>query len=85
MRDDIKGALAEAESLAELEAFPWPTPDCLDRSRLPDQCRRYEDHALLYGFADVWQRPALVRGWEGFLPGHGRATGLGPFPVPQVH
>ncbi len=67
MRDDIKGALAEAESLAELEAFPWPTPDCLDRSQLGDQCRRYEDHALLYGFADVWQRPALVRGWEGFF------------------
>ena len=67
MRDDIKGALAEAESLAEVEAFPWPTPDCLDRSQLCDQCRRYEDHALLYGFADVWQRPALVRGWEGFF------------------
>jgi uroporphyrinogen decarboxylase len=22
---------------------------------------------LLYGFADVWQRPALVRGWEGMF------------------
>jgi len=67
MREDIKGALAEAESLAEVEAFPWPTPDCLDRSQLRDQCRRYDGHALLYGFADVWQRPALVRGWEGFF------------------
>ncbi|MGC8642228.1 MAG: uroporphyrinogen decarboxylase family protein [Isosphaeraceae bacterium] len=67
MRDDVKGALAGAESLADLEAFPWPDPDCLDRSTLVDQCRRYGNHALLYGFADVWQRPALVRGWEGFF------------------
>ena len=64
MREDAKGALAGAQSLAELEAFDWPTPDCLDRSQLQTQCARYEQHALLYGFADVWQRPALVRGWE---------------------
>jgi uroporphyrinogen decarboxylase len=64
LREDAKGALAGASSLAELEAFDWPSPDCLDRSQLKEQCRRYERHALLYGFADVWQRPALVRGLE---------------------
>jgi uroporphyrinogen decarboxylase len=64
MREDTKGALAGAGSLSELKAFDWPTPDILDHSSLPEQCRRYPDHALLYGFADVWQRPALVRGWE---------------------
>jgi uroporphyrinogen decarboxylase len=64
MREDTQGALAGAGSLAELEAFDWPTPDCLDRSHLQEQCRRYERHALLYGFADIWQRAALVRGWE---------------------
>ncbi len=67
MREDVKGALAGALSFSELEAFDWPSPDCIDRSRLADQCRRYEDRALLYGFADVWQRPALVRGWEGMF------------------
>lgn len=64
MREDTKGALAGASSMAELVAFDWPSPDCLDRSHLKEQCRRYDDYALLYGFADVWQRPALVRGWE---------------------
>lgn len=64
MREDVKGALAEAHHFSELESFAWPTPDCIDRSRLVDQCRRYENHALLYGFGDIWQRPALVRGWE---------------------
>ncbi len=64
LRQDAQGALAGAGSFAKLEAFAWPTPDCLDRSRLKEQCRRHERPALLYGFADVWQRPALVRGWE---------------------
>jgi uroporphyrinogen decarboxylase len=64
MREDVKGALTDACSLAELEEFHWPTPDDIDRSQLEAQCRRYEQHALLYGFADVWQRPGLVRGWE---------------------
>ena len=67
MRHDVKGALAEAESLADLETFAWPSPDNLDRSRLLKQCRELEECALVYGFADVWQRPALVRGWEEFL------------------
>jgi uroporphyrinogen decarboxylase len=64
MREDVKGELAEARHFSDLEAFSWPTPDCIDRSRLVEQCRRYENHALLYGFGDIWQRPALVRGWE---------------------
>jgi uroporphyrinogen decarboxylase len=67
MREDVKGALASARSLADLETFDWPSPDCIDRSRLMAQGRRWEQYALLYGFADVWQRPALVRGWEEFF------------------
>ena len=67
MREDGKGALAAARSFSDLESFAWPSPDCLDRSSLSEQCRRHPEHALLYGFADVWQRPALVRGWEEFF------------------
>ncbi|MBI2928459.1 MAG: hypothetical protein HYY24_22550 [Verrucomicrobia bacterium] len=67
MREDVKGALAGAQGFAELEAFPWPTPDCFDRSALTAQARTHDEFALVYGFADVWQRPALVRGWEEFF------------------
>jgi len=67
MREDVRGALAGATTLAELESFEWPSPDRFDYGSLAPQCRRWERHALLYGFADVWQRPALVRGWEGFF------------------
>jgi len=64
MREDLPGALSEAEALDELAAFPWPTPDLFDYSGLAADAERYGDYAQLYGFADVWQRPALVRGWE---------------------
>lgn len=67
MREDTKGALADAQSFADLESFDWPTPDRFDYGSLAEQCRRRSEHALLYGFADVWQRPALVRGWEGMF------------------
>jgi len=64
MREDVRGALTDAKTLADLEQFDWPTPDQFDYSQLAAQCRRWDEYALLYGFADVWQRPALVRGWE---------------------
>ncbi len=67
MREDSRGALADAQTFSELERFDWPTPDQFDYALLPPQCQRWEDHALLYGFADIWQRPALVRGWEGMF------------------
>lgn len=67
VREDKPGALADAAGLAEIEGYAWPTPDDCDYSGVAGWCARYPDHALMYGFADVWERPALVRGWEQFL------------------
>jgi uroporphyrinogen decarboxylase len=67
MREDLPGALAQANSLTDLEAFDWPRPDDRDYSALPALCLEHKDRALVYGFADVWQRPALARGWEGMF------------------
>jgi uroporphyrinogen decarboxylase len=64
MREDIRGALADAKRFDDLEAFLWPTPDLFDYSGIAEQCRQWDDYALLYGFADIWERPALVRGLE---------------------
>lgn len=67
MRQDLPGALADANTWSELESFTWPTPDQMDYSELAAQCHVHDEFALVYGFADVWQRPALVRGWEGLF------------------
>ena len=63
MREDVKGALAGVQSLADLEGFDWPHVDDLDYSGVREECERHDRYAILYGSADVWQRPALVRGW----------------------
>lgn len=67
MRADTDGALAGAQSLGELETFDWPTPDLFDYESLDAACEQLDEYAILYGFADVWQRPGLVRGWEGMF------------------
>jgi uroporphyrinogen decarboxylase len=67
MREDGPGALVAAQTQADIEHFDWPTPDQFDHAALAEQCQRWESYALIYGFADVWQRPALVRGWEGMF------------------
>ena len=67
MREDTQGALSDATSLTDLESFDWPSPSIFDYSSLAEQCQWWEPYALLYGFADIWQRPALVRGMEGMF------------------
>ena len=39
LREDAKGALAGAESFGELEAFAWPSPDCMSSVRRADAWR----------------------------------------------
>ena len=52
--------------MEDLERFHWPTPDLFDYSPLKQQVRKYSGYALRYGFGDIFERPALVRGKEQF-------------------
>jgi uroporphyrinogen decarboxylase len=69
MREDTYGALYNAESFEEIRAFGFPENDAMDYSKLREQCREARDKklAVRYGFADIWQRPGLVRGMENHL------------------
>ena len=67
MREDLAGALNDAKNFDDLLSFPYPRVDVFDYSGLPEQCQRWKNHALLYGFADIWERPALVRGLQNML------------------
>jgi len=67
MREDIPGALSNAKKLSDLENFDWPDPDDFDYSKLKSTCSKYDDYAIMYGFADIWQRPCLIRGMENAL------------------
>jgi len=67
LRQDVAGALSGAQGFDELERFSWPKVDDFDHRRLREETRQHEPYALVYGFADIWQRPALVRGWAEFM------------------
>ena len=64
VREDLPGALAEAQSLDDLKSFKWPSTSDFDYSQLKKQCDAFPDKAIMYGMADIWQRPSLVRGYE---------------------
>ena len=65
--EHVMGALGGAQSLADVEAFPWPTCDQVDYSGIPEQVRQAEGKAIFFGNADFFERPGLVRGLENIL------------------
>jgi uroporphyrinogen decarboxylase len=65
--EHTKGALHDAGTLEDARLFPWPSCDQVDYSRLAEQVKRCEGHAIFYGNADFFERPGLVRGLENIL------------------
>jgi len=66
-RSDMPGALASAATLDEIKQFAWPTVEMMSYDAIPGLCMKYDDHAIMYGFADIFTRPCNMRGFEKFL------------------
>ena len=64
VREDVPGALSNAKSFHDIKSFDWPEPGCFDYSNIERLCRINNEYAIMYGFADIWQRPSLVRGMQ---------------------
>ncbi|RJP20430.1 MAG: hypothetical protein C4527_24970 [Candidatus Omnitrophota bacterium] len=58
------GALEHCASFQELENHHWPSNDWVSHVHLQQQLRRDQEYAILYGYADIWQRMAMVRGLD---------------------
>jgi uroporphyrinogen decarboxylase len=56
--------LAQAETIADLEAYPWPDPDWFDYSALPELCARYPGRAIQVGYTAVFYYHNMLRGLE---------------------
>jgi len=69
VREDTHGALSKARTFDDLRNFPWPSNDDIDFKGFYEKCCKVKDKelAIRYGFADVWQRPMLVRSMENHL------------------
>lgn len=56
--------LAEAQSLADLQAFPWPSPDWYDYASLPTQAARYAGRSLQEGYTAIFYWHNRLRGLQ---------------------
>lgn len=61
------GALRSARTFKEIETHHWPTNDWVTHSHLKEHIQHDEEYAILYGYADIWQRAAMVRGLDAML------------------
>ncbi len=56
--------LAQAETIADLKAFPWPSPDWYDYAALPRLAAQYPGRAIQCGYTAVFYWHNLMRGLE---------------------
>jgi uroporphyrinogen decarboxylase len=56
--------LAQAQTIADIEAYPWPSPDWYDYSVLPLLAACYPDKALMTGYTAVFFYHNMLRGLE---------------------
>jgi uroporphyrinogen decarboxylase len=62
--EQVRRPLAEAETIDDVEAYPWPSPDWYDYSALPALAARYPDRAIECGYTAVFYYHNLLRGLE---------------------
>jgi uroporphyrinogen decarboxylase len=56
--------LAGAETIADLDTFPWPKPEWFDYSALPALCAQYPNRAIQLGYSAIFYYHNMLRGLE---------------------
>jgi len=62
--EQVAFPLAEAATIADLEAYRWPSPDWYDYDALPERAARYEGRAIECGYTAVFYYHNKLRGLE---------------------
>jgi uroporphyrinogen decarboxylase len=63
-REAVSFPLADAESVADVERFPWPRPGDWDYSGLRGLCEEWRDHPVLCGSSEPFYLYCRLRGME---------------------
>ncbi len=58
------GALERCYYFDHLENHHWPSNDWVSHDHLREHIRLDDQYAILYGYADIWQRMAMARGLD---------------------
>jgi uroporphyrinogen decarboxylase len=62
--EQIHYPLAEAETIADLDRYPWPSPDWYDYTALPALAAQYPGRAIECGYTAIFYYHNLLRGLE---------------------
>ena len=62
--EQVHFPLAEAETVGELETYPWPDPDWYDYPALASQCGQYPQRAVKVGYTAILYYHNMLRGLE---------------------
>jgi len=62
--EQIHHPLAEAETIEDLDAFPWPEPGWYDYAELARECARYPGRAVQVGYSAIFYYHNMLRGLE---------------------
>lgn len=65
--DVIFNPLAQAETIQEVDRYPWPDPSQYDFDAVENACRRFPDKALVGGYGHFYCPGAELRGYEQWL------------------
>lgn len=63
-QETIRHPLADAETIDDLEAYPWPDPDWYDYSKLPKLINECGGRAVCVGYTAIFYYHNLLRGLE---------------------
>ena len=62
--EQARNPLAEAQTIADLDAYAWPDPDWYDYSALPDLCAENEGRVIRIGYTAIFYFHNKLRGLE---------------------
>ena len=60
----VQSPLAGAETVQEIESYPWPDPSWCDYGSIPDQCREWKDYPIVGGSYEPFLLYTSLRGRE---------------------
>jgi uroporphyrinogen decarboxylase len=56
--------MAQAQTIADIDAFAWPSPEDYDYGALPDLCAEHPDRAIMIGYTAIFYWHNKLRGLE---------------------
>ena len=62
--EEVAPPLAHAESVVDIDAYRWPSPDWYDYAALPDMCAAYSGRAVQIGYTAIFYWHNRLRGLE---------------------